>query len=1612
MPRVSAHRGLEGSAGSVGGVESSYGRVLTLWHSNVTRWGPQAEGFCARSQHDVLMLSETHLTSSQFEPVGRRMGALGWNAYHSGAVPTGRSDAGNSAGVALFARKFRLTSPLDECALTESAAGQDCQSLRWCASVLRLRGVSVLLCEVYLITGTGMTDDNLNILRQLQVLQSLVNMPLILAGDWNCTPQELAATGWLEECMLVPCVPDVASTCTVGDRVLDFFVISHCLQPLVKAVTADFEVPWKPHCAVRLDIYARPRAVMCRRLVVPKPLPIDSYVAAGGGGLCGRRWAASLHWAGERVKDRVPSVSFASGSVHGFSKGDPTSFFLLHPTLAANPDMMRTSVQLGDQLATLSLAIEHYVCTIAGAPMHGGLGNHCGRGQLPRFEVKPLVRRAFEGSRYSCPSCDYWAIMLTLLARWAKVCVCGPSSHVAALLRTKLGSLHVHWYDGFNHDEMKGTWGTFLASPECVDPAVLDALTDSAQSQRRYYVNRRAAALKSSFKQWLSTSLLSGASAAHRFTKGSSSQVSMSARVDGCVTSDPESVMRAKSEHWSGFWSNPVFPDRLQSVIGHVWSECVESERPQPIDVEKFRAVALAYGSRKSRGSDHWSAKELAALPGELLGKICSLLDECVSSGVWPIQLLTNLMPILGKPSGGERCVAKTPVLYRLWCCYVREEVRVWERANVATWDTAKEGSSALWPALLRGLRAEIAASCGKNFAALLWDLHKFFDMVDPVTLVGKARELGFPLRLLLMAIQMHTAPRVVQLLGACSLPIPVLRSVLPGCGFAIPFTRMYLRDEMEGVHLSVPDVCQAVYVDDISQTSTSTLDVVVDLLVRAGMRLDAAVNRLHLKVSPKSVVVASSPRLAGLIRSELSDYGVTVGFAPHARDLGLCLNPTKRRSTSLQAPRLAAAKVRLGRTAGLVKVNRGARKLVTTGSFPQALWGHVSMGIAPTVVDKIRTQAAAASGICQKGRCRTTAIALAFGQQLDPAVKVAREQTAAWLDLWSCLPELRADIRVSWVNLHARVFRSASPEDDADRPSWNVVTGPMGATMATLSAYGWRVRCPDVWRAPDGEAWVIGPGSCRSALLEAVTQSVTDHLWRTASLFWCGGGLASGLDCTATFVLHRYLTGVRSSPGRLAMLEAFLAGGYWPEERCYHAGVVDSPACRRCGADCGDAFHLIWDCPANGGLPFEEVLDSQSLVGQARAGCLDMPCLWLRGLVPRSLTRVDVPCPHVTEVTFVGSHPPGEWPAGTYWTDGSGGKYGSIRALRRCGSGVAVVRLTPAGDVEFAWGAFAPLAGEKQTVPRSELAACIMVISRVAAGDGPVEIVTDSLLTWEVHSKGPEAFTSSTANGDLWQVFWSHSERLGHDRVKLRWVKAHATVEHLVSGRVSYVDLMGNAAADALADRAAKVAEVCSADASRVLGCVNLANRIQLRAVAILIHVASVSERRPKTDGFGRRANAPIPLNTLALASPHKLIPVGSVWHCSVCLESRHRSLSDFKAWISTECKPTEPLSVCRREASVRHSRVPQGVEVLTGKHVLHSSHELRVFRGLYYCTRCGCYASSAPKRLKSECQGLGKAGRTVLSKIQRGLLPPGLRAWPDELVEQALSRHIDLEP
>ena len=371
---------------------------------------------------------------------------------------------------------------------------------------------------------------------------------------------------------------------------------------------------------------------------------------------------------------------------------------------------------------------------------------------------------------------------------------------------------------------------------------------------------------------------------------------------------------------------------------------------------------------------------------------------------------------------GGERGIAKTPMLYRMWSRIVQKEVRDWEAAVVADWDCATVGSSAFKTALLRNYKTEIASALGESCAANLWDLHKFFDTVVPSELFSSALELGFPKHVLALGLDMHMAPRVIQLEGCCSEPIAVARSILAGYGLSIPFTRAFLRTALQEV-ASATSADQTVYVDDVAQCASGTLSQVVEALVQAAVVFHRSVRKLRPTVSAKSIVCGSSPKLVRLLTGELRDLGITVKAAPYARDLGLSFSPGRRRHASIQLKRISGAAVRFKNIGGLVKTNRRARSLVRMGALPQALWGQTAQGLAPSRVSALRTLTAAATGIIASGRCGTTAIALALGPSADPGISNVKDQVATWVSLWGHQSGLHHRARSAWPIVHRRTY-------------------------------------------------------------------------------------------------------------------------------------------------------------------------------------------------------------------------------------------------------------------------------------------------------------------------------------------------------------------------------------------------------------------------------------------------------------------------------------------------------------------------------------------------------------------------------------------------------------
>ena len=86
---------------------------------------------------------------------------------------------------------------------------------------------------------------------------------MAIAADWQATPTELGDTGWMARPRLglAPAIPEYTdTTCSVGGRLIDFFVVSHELLGAAVSVEAIPEVPWGPHWAVQLNIKAALRS--------------------------------------------------------------------------------------------------------------------------------------------------------------------------------------------------------------------------------------------------------------------------------------------------------------------------------------------------------------------------------------------------------------------------------------------------------------------------------------------------------------------------------------------------------------------------------------------------------------------------------------------------------------------------------------------------------------------------------------------------------------------------------------------------------------------------------------------------------------------------------------------------------------------------------------------------------------------------------------------------------------------------------------------------------------------------------------------------------------------------------------------------------------------------------------------------------------------------------------------------------------------------------------------------------------------------------------------------------------------------------------------------------
>ena len=209
----------------------SKGSFLDLIHWNVTQWGDPVQDLLSKTKCGIVACCETHLRDHKF--VSDRLSRSGWAGVWgsasdgpaalrlrevAGSDPQGGSSfdpvaqAGDAAGpgelgrstsggVCLLWRKHLHVTPIH-------------QSLWQCIScvhfsrvigvMLRLRGLWLLILEIYLWTGEGMSARNSEILGEVTELIRVAHCPAILMGDFRCHTKRSLAQHGSDSVILLP----------------------------------------------------------------------------------------------------------------------------------------------------------------------------------------------------------------------------------------------------------------------------------------------------------------------------------------------------------------------------------------------------------------------------------------------------------------------------------------------------------------------------------------------------------------------------------------------------------------------------------------------------------------------------------------------------------------------------------------------------------------------------------------------------------------------------------------------------------------------------------------------------------------------------------------------------------------------------------------------------------------------------------------------------------------------------------------------------------------------------------------------------------------------------------------------------------------------------------------------------------------------------------------------------------------------------------------------------------------------------------------------------------------------------------------------------------------
>jgi hypothetical protein len=148
-----------------------------------------------------------------------------------------------------------------------------------------------------------------------------------------------------------------------------------------------------------------------------------------------------------------------------------------------------------------------------------------------------------------------------------------------------------------------------------------------------------------------------------------------------------------------------------------------------------------------------------------------------------------------------------------------------------------------------------------------------------------------------------------------------------------------------------------------------------------------------------------------------------------------------------------------------------------------------------------------------------------------------------------------------------------------------------------------------------------------------------------------------------------------------------------------------------------------------------------------------------------------------------------------------------------------------------------------------------------------------------------------------------------------------------------------------------------------------------------------------PRERSDGPVISMSMPAGNMSLESRHELVSP-SVSFCLRCgWGPRHGT--PRSTWLKAPCHGSFALRPAFGLSALHGVRVSGHLQIRGA--IVHTSHEVLLYKGVYMCTACGYMASRHVKELAKPCGCvITPTRRSGLKKLCRGELPYSLQQWP----------------